>query len=327
MTKGGTSKRTAMAALGTTLFLGLIFLTVWSVAFWFTSATDTTDCACGAQIALWQQHLGLSGVGLLATLGLACLTAWIISAALLSGRKTQSMLKALEIIATPAELRQIWNSLSPKLTQLVVFTDEAPQAFCAGIIQPQVYCSSALVEQMNPTQLSAIFSHELVHAHNFDPFVQLVFTSLTSFFPFRWRAMIRGALVQHMECETDHLAAELVGRGVLGQALLEVANWEPVLPGVVAAGMASLVEQRLQVLAGWKPVPAFPWKSILPVLSSVAGVLLFGILFFGRIQAVFAQEEVLACQEETTLIINHEPYVLCPFENNDSVIVSWSSEL
>lgn len=54
-------------------------------------------------------------------------------------------------------------------TQVVLFTDASPQAFCAGLLRPRIYLSTGTVENLSDGELEAVVAHESHHARYRDP--------------------------------------------------------------------------------------------------------------------------------------------------------------
>ncbi len=50
-----------------------------------------------------------------------------------------------------------------------VIVDDAPQAFCAGLVRPRVYLSTGALERLDPPALAAVIAHERHHARRRDP--------------------------------------------------------------------------------------------------------------------------------------------------------------
>ncbi|HMH46450.1 MAG TPA: M56 family metallopeptidase, partial [Solirubrobacteraceae bacterium] len=54
-------------------------------------------------------------------------------------------------------------------TPVTVFAHESPEAFCAGLLRPRVYLSSAALQTVQDRELSAVIEHETHHCHRRDP--------------------------------------------------------------------------------------------------------------------------------------------------------------
>lgn len=52
---------------------------------------------------------------------------------------------------------------------VVVVEDRRPQAFCAGLLRPRVYVSTAAVALLDESALDAVIAHEFHHARRRDP--------------------------------------------------------------------------------------------------------------------------------------------------------------
>jgi Zn-dependent protease with chaperone function len=61
----------------------------------------------------------------------------------------------------------------------VLFAADSPQAFCAGLLAPRVYVSTAAVASLRPEELGAVLAHEGHHARLRDPLRVLVARTLS----------------------------------------------------------------------------------------------------------------------------------------------------
>jgi Zn-dependent protease with chaperone function len=57
---------------------------------------------------------------------------------------------------------------------VILFDDHRPLAFCAGVLRPRIYVSTATVDALDDEQLAAVLAHEAHHARQRDPLRVLV---------------------------------------------------------------------------------------------------------------------------------------------------------
>jgi Zn-dependent protease with chaperone function len=76
---------------------------------------------------------------------------------------------ARELLAD-RRFRRALAARSPRLLHGAwLIEDHAPQAFCAGLLQPRVYFSSGMLEALDGPALAAVLAHERHHARRRDP--------------------------------------------------------------------------------------------------------------------------------------------------------------
>jgi hypothetical protein len=92
----------------------------------------------------------------LALLGLLVATTLIIGA-------------ARELATTRRFTRDLARRSPRALGSVLVFDEPRPTAFCAGLLRPRVFVSSAAVELLDDGALTAVLAHELHHASRRDP--------------------------------------------------------------------------------------------------------------------------------------------------------------
>jgi hypothetical protein len=110
----------------------------------------------GQQLSYPVANAGAIVVTFLAGLGLltAGATARAVTRELLADRRFRRALAA----RSPRRLHGAW-----------LVDDERPQAFCAGLFHPRVYCSTGTLELLDAPALAAVLAHERHHASRHDP--------------------------------------------------------------------------------------------------------------------------------------------------------------
>jgi hypothetical protein len=134
--------------------------------------------------------------------------------------------------------------------QVLLFQDPQPQAFCAGLLRPRVYLSTAAVEALQDDELDAVLAHEQQHARLRDPlrvFCLRVLADGLFFLPALRRLADRYASLSELAADAAAVRASGGDRRPLAAALLlfgEVPN----NPAVV-----SIAPERVDYLLGRKP--------------------------------------------------------------------------
>lgn len=113
------------------------------------------------------------GIGSVVVLALGVFS---FSVLLLATRSTVRQLRASRkfISALPVVgLRRVGS------TQVVLFTDACPQAFCAGLLRPRIYLSTGTLTNLSDGELKAVVAHESHHARYRDP-LRILFARVLS---------------------------------------------------------------------------------------------------------------------------------------------------
>jgi hypothetical protein len=76
---------------------------------------------------------------------------------------------ARELTASRRFMRELARRSPRTLGEAVVINESKPVAFCAGLLRPRVFISSAAVELLDAEALDAVLAHELQHARRRDP--------------------------------------------------------------------------------------------------------------------------------------------------------------
>lgn len=152
-----------------------------------------------------------------------------------------------------------------------VFEDQAPQAFCAGLVRPRVYVSSAAVAQLSREELDAVLAHEAHHARLRDP-LRLLFARVLGdalfFLPGVRQLGDRYAALA--EVAADQAAVRAAGdRAPLASALL---TFESANPAVVGVAPERVDQLRGDTLAWQLPGVLLAWTLV--VLSATGALAL-----------------------------------------------------
>jgi beta-lactamase regulating signal transducer with metallopeptidase domain len=193
--------------------------------------------------------LALAGIGL-AVLGLAIRS---------TARHYRAQRKVLSSLAVEYETAY-------RGTPLTVFAHETPEAFCAGLLRPRVYLSSAAVKSVEDAELGAVIGHESHHCRRRDPLRILIVQVLGDclfFLP----------VMRHLReryCTLTELAADdaaiIVGadRRSLAAALLVFAE--------SPSGVVGIAPERVDHLLGGSPRWELPFSLLVGGLVTLAGL-------------------------------------------------------
>ncbi len=139
--------------LGSSLLMIVRLVQTWRVT---PAMTSHELSILGERLSYPAANLGAVVVVALAVLGLAVTARSIAGAVreLMSGGRLRRRLRAQE----PRELDDV-----------LVFVEERPRAFCAGLFRPRVYVSSGAIAVLDRLALDAVLAHERHHARRHDP--------------------------------------------------------------------------------------------------------------------------------------------------------------
>jgi len=157
------------------------------------------------------------------------------------------------------------------ITRLRCLAGTDRTAFCAGLLRPRVYVTTATAE-LGANELAAVLAHEAAHARRRDPLRRLITRSAADVV--FWFPLLRWWLHRHVEnaeVHADKAAINHAGRGALAAALLAAAAQPP----VPAPAMAGATETRIAYLLG----------EDLPTRRPPAGLVVVSLL--GAIGAVW----------------------------------------
>jgi hypothetical protein len=167
------------------------------------------------------------------------------------------------------------------LDDALVIKDRRPAAFCAGLLWPGIYVSSAAVAGLDEEALTAVLDHEREHRRRRDPLrIALGRTLVSALF---FVPGVRGLCARHeclAELNADDYAAQasLTGREALARAMLAFAD----APGAPVG--AGIDPARADALLGQAPDWRFPAILCLTAAGVLTVLILVGVLA-GRIAA------------------------------------------
>lgn len=149
---------------------------------------------------------------------------------------------------------------------LTVFAHERPEAFCAGLLRPRVYLSTAALESVEDSELAVVIEHESHHCRRRDPLRILIVQVLSDclfFLP----------VIRHLReryCTLAELAADEAAmsqgadRRSLAAALLAFAEGP--------TGVVGIAPERVDHLLGESPRWELPVSLLAGALVTLAGL-------------------------------------------------------
>lgn len=229
---------------------------------------EATLPSTGALIAACRRIVPLEpGLGLLLVLGFLALGFLVVALGARSLvrqlRAQRRFLRALEPVATVEAGGQA----------VTLIESETPHAFCAGLLRPRIYLSTAARELLSEAELRAVVAHEAHHRANRDPLKILLSRVLAEslfFLPSLRRLGQRyGELT---ELAADEAATRIAGGPTLASALL--AFGEQRGPAGVVVGIApERVDQLLGHGHRWQ-LPLSIFVGSLVILAALLGLVL-----------------------------------------------------
>lgn len=202
-------------------------------------------------------------------LALASLCVWIARTVwLLVG--TNRALRQLGRRRWPARLRRAIRRTAVR--RVACLRADAPLAFCAAAIRPQIFVSDGLLRHLRPRELDAVLLHEQHHAWRRDPLRGAASRAAAEVFFYvpllRWWDQHRRACA---ELEADRSALSGVGTAALAGALWAVGS---ALGPEGAAAFGGAAELRVAQVLG-EPVPRdhpAPRLCVASVLGGLAAI-------------------------------------------------------
>jgi Zn-dependent protease with chaperone function len=110
----------------------------------------------------------------------------------------------------------------------VVFEDDDVRAFCAGLLRPQIYISTAALAALSRTELEAVLAHERHHRRRRDPLriaLGRVFARSLFFMPGAQLLHERYCALAELAADDFAVESQAEGSRALASALLAFATW------------------------------------------------------------------------------------------------------
>jgi beta-lactamase regulating signal transducer with metallopeptidase domain len=203
-------------------------------------------------------------VGVVAALGLAT---WIVRASWLAISAAREIAR-LPRLQPPDGL--VVAAQRTGVDQVVCLDSAAAAAFCAGLLRPRVFVTSAMVASLPDQELDAVLVHEAEHAHRRDPLRRLAGRAAADVL--FWLPLVgwwSRRRLEDAELAADRAAIRRVGRTPLARALRATAP--PVAPAA-GAGFDGAGPARVTQLLGDPPPRRRP--PLAACLLSALGLIL-----------------------------------------------------
>jgi hypothetical protein len=155
----------------------------------------------------------------------------------------------------------------PSMPRAHVIDDDAPQAFCIGLLHPRIYVSHAALGLLGGDELAAVLAHEAHHARRRDPLRLLVVRTLADalfFLPVVRRLPERHAALAELAADEAATGAR-GGRPALASALLAFDEH----PSPAAVGIAP---ERVEQLLGRRPSWELPTFLLLAAAATIGAL-------------------------------------------------------
>lgn len=158
------------------------------------------------------------------------------------------------------------NVIKIRDRELVLVESALPQAFCAGLLRPRIYLTTAALDRLSEPELHAVVAHEAHHQRNYDPlriFLAIVAAEALFFLPAMRRLSKRYR--ELAELGADEAARKTEGAPALASALLIFGE-----RGGGTAPVVGIAAERVDYLLGGRP----RWRLPLSVFSGSLIILL-----------------------------------------------------
>lgn len=139
-------------------------------------------------------------------------------------RATRRFLGRLHLVGPLAGTPGVW-----------LFEDDAPQAFCAGLLRPCVFVSTATTSMLSERELSAVLAHEAHHVVNRDPLKGLLTRALAEglfFLPVLDRLSKRRAALAEVAADEAAVRASNGPQALAGALLAFDDHPDPAVVGI-----------------------------------------------------------------------------------------------
>lgn len=120
-----------------------------------------------------------------------------------------------------------------------VIDSRAPNAFTAGVLKPQCYISTALVNALDKTELAIIAAHEQAHIDHKDPLFKPLFSFLCDCFPKPVGRFLQSRYVLVTELLADKSTVKRYDAPDIAATLVKVARMQKAIPGMSGSAQFS----------------------------------------------------------------------------------------
>lgn len=193
-------------------------------------------------------------------------------------------LGSVSVAACVAGVRSLWRQshhsrhavralpVRGQIADATVIADHRPLAFCAGLLRPRIFVSTATVEMLDPRQLEAVLEHERQHRQRRDPLRILIVRSLADalfIVPALSRLAARYAALLELAADARAVQANGGDPAPLASALLTFDERGPDSVGVDPARVDHLLGEHRR----WQlPLTVLAWSVLIMAAMLAAGV-------------------------------------------------------
>lgn len=193
-------------------------------------------------------------------------------------RSTIRIRRQLPRISVLTRASEIASITDPEVFVNVVPNERSVTAFTLGLLKPEIFLTSGLVNKFDPDSIAIVIHHESGHCARRDPLVNTmidILSELLWFIPIIRRQAERLKISAELAC--DSVAIENgYARNIVAGLLLKVAEGPNTLNPIPTSALSSIMDQleiRIRSLLGENmlAITRIPWKltlvSVLIALS------------------------------------------------------------
>jgi hypothetical protein len=250
-------------ALGTFALASALFVLARLLESWRVGSGHASEVISlfGQRLSYPLANAGALVVAALAAVGLAIL----IAAARAAIRELRADRRFRRAMAT--------QERSSLLGTRIIDSDR-PQAFCAGLVHPEVYLSRGALELLNAAELSAVLAHERHHASRRDPLrlaVTRVLRDALFFVPTLRRVIARQQSLAEIGADEAAVTSAGGDRVALASAMLNFSE-------ASGADSAGLAPERIDYLVGETGLWRLPLALLLVIAFCLAALVALATL-------------------------------------------------
>ncbi|GLS24796.1 M56 family metallopeptidase [Marinibactrum halimedae] len=196
-----------------------------------------------------------------------------------------SVIMLMQLLKSRQKLKLL-GQLSKKSTAAFRIVDSpAHLAWCVGLIRPQIYLSSGLIDALSPKQIEAVLAHELAHVVRKDNLRKWLLHWATFVWPSRFKHQIRRDLAHYIEQICDVMAAKVNSLAVVDTLerydSLTKSGFNSSEPSYLESRREKL-EQELNIHCGQKAAPLVYRLQSIGIMMFLGGAAIILSVHFGH---------------------------------------------
>lgn len=269
------------------ILAGLIGLAVFKFYKYFAFIAKSllggaqTVCGCQVPVSFTNHPYIITGLFILAVGLLAAILSFLIKSVRIY-HKTNRFIKEYTTQKNIAskKLNRITQQIKLAGKVIEIQTDE-PTVFCYGFINPRICISSAVVNSLSPSELTAVLLHEQHHLKVYEPIKLLVVKIISNalfFIPGISNLTKQYAVFSELaadETATDNFKNKVPLAQALSKILAQKEN-KLIQKGLAISFFSQIIEERVNKLVDNNYIPGIKFNFI-KVLSGIFAV---GAIFF-----------------------------------------------